>query len=84
VVVRTPTPDRLAQALTPLGVAVTPAPEGILHVAGTTAPIVGHAAWQAGIELHVLREESSSLESLFLELTEQAPADAAPERGWTG
>jgi len=83
VVMRTPTPDRLAQALTAAGAVVTGGPEGTLHVAGTSAPIVGHAAWQAGVELHGLREESSSLESVFLDLTEDSPVAAPPAQGWT-
>ncbi|MGH7722151.1 MAG: ABC transporter ATP-binding protein [Candidatus Dormibacteria bacterium] len=84
VVVDTPTPERLTEALAPLGIAAAAAPGGGLHIGGSTAPAVGHAAWTAGIELHGLREEISSLESVFLELTEQAPAAAAQEPGWTG
>ncbi len=82
VLVDTPTPDRLVQALAPLGFTVTPSATAV-RVAGATAPLIGHAAWQAGIELHGLREESSSLESVFLELTDDPPAaNQAP--GWTG
>jgi ABC-2 type transport system ATP-binding protein len=84
VFVETPMPDRLVQALTPLRVSVAPTPEGALSVTGATAAVVGHAAWQAGIELHGLREESSSLESVFLELTENAPVSAGTATGWTG
>ena len=50
---------------------------------GATAAQVGHAAWEAGVELHGLREERSSLESVFLELTEDEPP-AQPPAGWTG
>ena len=82
VLVDTPTPDRLVQALAPLGFTITPVAGGV-HVAGTTAPAVGHAAWEAGIELHGLGEESSSLESVFLELTDDTPA-AQQAPGWTG
>ncbi len=81
VVVETPTPERLAQALAPLDVSVVAVPGG-LQISGATAPAVGHAAWEAGVELHGLREESSSLESVFLELTDEAPAPPSP--GWTG
>jgi ABC-2 type transport system ATP-binding protein len=83
-VVETPTPDRLLQALTPLVVTVAPAPDGALSITGASAAEVGHAAWQAGVELHGLREESSSLESVFLELTENAPVSAGTPTGWTG
>jgi len=79
VLVTSPTPDRLAEAMVPLGASVSPAPEGALRVTGATAAHVGHAAWQAGVELHGLRQDSSSLESVFLELTEDsAPPPAAP------
>ena len=74
IVVRTPTPDRLAAALQPLGVSATPGDEGALELSGTSAAAVGHAAWQAGVELHELREAASSLERVFLELTEDQPA----------
>jgi ABC-2 type transport system ATP-binding protein len=83
VVVDTPMPDRLQEALASRGLPVTAGAAG-LHVAGATAAVVGHAAWQAGIELHGLREESSSLESVFLELTDEAPGPAQAAPGWTG
>ena len=70
VVVDTPTPDRLMQVLAPLGVKATPAAGSTVHVTGTTAAAVGHAAFQGNVELHGLRQEQSSLESVFLELTE--------------
>jgi ABC-2 type transport system ATP-binding protein len=47
-------------------------------VTGATAADVGHAAWQAGVELHGLRQDSSSLESVFLELTEDSAPPPAP------
>ncbi|HWW10607.1 MAG TPA: ATP-binding cassette domain-containing protein [Candidatus Acidoferrales bacterium] len=70
VVVDSPTPDKLMQALAPLGVKATPAAGSTIHVSGTTTAAVGHAAWQANVELHGLRQEQSSLESVFLELTD--------------
>jgi ABC-2 type transport system ATP-binding protein len=80
VVVETPMADRLARALTAMRLEVAPV-NGGLHVSGASAAQVGHAAWEAGVELHGLREERSSLESVFLELTEDAPvAQAAPGR----
>jgi ABC-2 type transport system ATP-binding protein len=82
VVVDTPAPDSLSQALAPLRVTVTTITGG-LHVSGATAAEVGHAAWEAGVELHGLREERSSLESVFLELTEEAPP-SRPVGDWTG
>ena len=82
VVVETPTPDPLAQAFAAMHLSVTPVAGG-LHVVGATAAQVGHAAWEAGVELHGLREERSSLESVFLELTEQQPSPERPA-GWIG
>jgi ABC-2 type transport system ATP-binding protein len=87
VVVATPTPDKLVAALRQDGVTATPAADGTLQVTGATTAVIGHAAWQAGIELHQLRESASNLERVFLELTEDQPAGAAvAERapGWTG
>jgi ABC-2 type transport system ATP-binding protein len=83
VVAETPTPDALTQALTPLRFTVTETAGG-LHVAGATAAAVGHAAWQAGVELHGLHEERSSLESVFLELTEGPPGATPAAPAWTG
>ncbi|HSP65044.1 MAG TPA: ATP-binding cassette domain-containing protein [Candidatus Deferrimicrobium sp.] len=82
VVVETPAPDQLSRALAAMDLAVAPFTGG-LTVSGATAAEVGHAAWEAGVELHGLREERSSLESVFLELTEQAPSPERPA-GWTG
>jgi ABC-2 type transport system ATP-binding protein len=84
VVVQTPTPDRLTAALAPLGVAVVAEAADSLRVRGSTAAAIGHAAWRAGVELHGLREETSSLEQVFLEMTETAAAPAQPSSGWTG
>jgi ABC-2 type transport system ATP-binding protein len=39
-------------------------------VTGGTTDVVGHAAFQAGVELHELVAEASHLERVFLELTE--------------
>jgi ABC-2 type transport system ATP-binding protein len=82
VVVETPSPDVLAQALAAQQLTATSVAGG-LQVIGATAAQVGHAAWEAGVELHGLREERSSLESVFLELTEDAPPPLRPAR-WTG
>jgi ABC-2 type transport system ATP-binding protein len=80
VVVATPTPDKLIAALTQPSVMVTPGADGTLQVSGASAAEVGHTAWQAGVELHQLREATSNLERVFLELTEDQPAmvSAAP------
>jgi ABC-2 type transport system ATP-binding protein len=77
VVVATPTPEKLIAALTQPSVTVTPGADGTLQVTGASAAEVGHTAWQAGVELHQLREATSNLERVFLELTEDQPAIAA-------
>ena len=72
VVVRTPTPEQLSAALAPLNVKVTGRPDGAVAVVGATPEAVGHAAWEAHIEVHELRSGSSSLEETFLRLTADA------------
>jgi ABC-2 type transport system ATP-binding protein len=74
VVVRTPTPDQLSAALAPLNARLTARRDGSIAVVGATSEAVGHAAWQAHIEVHELRAGSSSLEETFLRLTAD-PAD---------
>jgi ABC-2 type transport system ATP-binding protein len=85
VVVATPTPDKLIAALTQPSVTVTPGADGTLQVSGASAAEVGHTAWQAGVELHQLREATSNLERVFLELTDDqpAPTPAPPPSGST-
>ena len=79
VVVSTPTPDRLREALRPLNVQVGNRTDNSVTVTGAPTSAVGHAAWQANVELHELREEVHSLEDVFLELTEDAGPAAAPQ-----
>jgi ABC-2 type transport system ATP-binding protein len=71
VLVRTPSPERLRDALsaTPMNV-VGSDESGRLRVDGGTPEQVGHAAFEAGVELHELVAEASRLERVFLELTE--------------
>jgi ABC-2 type transport system ATP-binding protein len=81
VVVRTPTPDALGVALAQLHATVTSRPDGSVAVggAGVTAEGVGHAAWEAHVEIHELRTGSSSLEETFLRLTADTPDAPRPE-----
>ena len=71
VVVRTPTADRLAQALaTADGVGAVERTEGdTVSVSGLTMEQVGHIAFTIGCELHELTSEPDALERVFLELT---------------
>jgi ABC-2 type transport system ATP-binding protein len=72
VLVRTPEPEKLREALAPLGLTVRePEDGGVLRVEGGTTEQVGHAAFVHGVELHELTPEASDLERTFLELTEE-------------
>jgi ABC-2 type transport system ATP-binding protein len=66
VLVRTPSPDLLREALT--GYAVQEL-DGRLRVEGATTDQVGHLAHTRGVELHELSAEASDLEKLFLAMT---------------
>jgi ABC-2 type transport system ATP-binding protein len=70
VVVRTPTPQQLTEALAQHAPAarVTTTDEG-LHVVDVDAATVGHIAFGAQVELHELRPAASDLEQVFLSLT---------------
>ena len=70
--VRSPEAGRLREALERDGLAATEA-SGALFAQGTTSERVGEIAAAAGIVLHELRLEQSSLEEVFLELTTEKP-----------
>ncbi|TQS42258.1 ABC transporter ATP-binding protein [Cryptosporangium phraense] len=66
--VRTPSPDRLVQALP--GVTVRPGPEpGVVLVERMPAADIGRIALAVGVELHELTPVQSDLQDLFLALT---------------
>jgi ABC-2 type transport system ATP-binding protein len=67
VLVRTPTPSSLRDALGST-YSVTEV-DGQLRVEGGTTDLVGHLAHGAGIELHELTAEASDLEKVFLRMT---------------
>jgi ABC-2 type transport system ATP-binding protein len=66
--VRTPRPEQLLQALGDEHLEVT-RQDDILHVRGADREQVGEIAFAAGIPLHELVAEGSSLEEVFLQLT---------------
>ena len=66
VLVRTPTPELLADALAPYAVTTV---GDRLRVEGCTTDEVGHLAHLRGVELHELAAEASDLEKVFLDLT---------------
>ena len=73
VLVRTPSPELLRDALAARGMTVAgDDAEGRLRVVGGTTDVVGRTAFEAGVELHELVAEASHLERTFLELTEGA------------
>ena len=70
VVVRTPSPQQLADALAahaPGARVITE--DGALHVVDSDAATIGRIAFGAQVELHELRPASSDLEEVFLSLT---------------
>ncbi|HET7900708.1 MAG TPA: ABC transporter ATP-binding protein [Candidatus Nanopelagicales bacterium] len=70
VVVRTPDPQRLADAIAAHAPhARVTTDEGALHVVDADAATIGHIAFGAHVELHELRPAASDLEQVFLSLT---------------
>jgi ABC-2 type transport system ATP-binding protein len=67
--VRTPDAVRLRQALAHANLQTSSANDRALLVHGATAERVGDIAFAAGIPIHELLTEGSSLEEIFLELT---------------
>jgi ABC-2 type transport system ATP-binding protein len=79
VLVRTPTPELLRDAMSEAGLgAVEPGTDGRLRVVGSTAEQVGHLAFERGVELHELAAEAGDLERLFLEMTSDAGHEGSP------
>jgi ABC-2 type transport system ATP-binding protein len=70
--VRTPKAEQLREALGREHLQTSSSNEHLLLVHGTTSEHVGDLAFQAGIPLHELVTEGSSLEQIFLELTTEA------------
>jgi ABC-2 type transport system ATP-binding protein len=68
--VRTPRPDQLVEALRRERLDAT-RDDHTLHVRGAESERVGEIAFAAGVPLHELVTEGSSLEEVFLELTSE-------------
>jgi ABC-2 type transport system ATP-binding protein len=75
--VRSPEIAKLQQALQQAQITATPANEHALVVQGTTSDQVGDIAFAAGVPVHELSVEGSSLEEIFLELTSSEPEPQA-------
>jgi ABC-2 type transport system ATP-binding protein len=74
--VRTPKPAELEHALQAAGIEPTETADGALLVPGASAERVGDLAFAAGIPVHELAAETSSLEEIFLQLTSDAEETA--------
>jgi ABC-2 type transport system ATP-binding protein len=72
--VRSAKRSQLAAALTKAKFKSTNTNDDALLVAGTTSERVGEIAFAAGIAVHELVTEGSSLEEIFLELTAEEPS----------
>ena len=70
--VRSADPSRLAEALTREQLVSTKSDDHVLIVSGTNTERVGEIAFAAGVPVHELVTEGSSLEEIFLELTTDA------------
>jgi ABC-2 type transport system ATP-binding protein len=71
--VRSPEIGKLHEALRRAQITTTPANEHALLVHGATSERVGDIAFAAGVPVHELAVEGSSLEEIFLELTSAEP-----------
>jgi ABC-2 type transport system ATP-binding protein len=69
VLVRSPEPERLRNALAGEGVSFEEAERGALEVHGLTVEQVGEAAAAVGVVLHELTPRQASLEEAFMNLT---------------
>ena len=67
--VRTPKREQLEQALRAAQIEPTETADGALLVPGATSERVGEIAFAAGVPLHELAPEGTSLEEIFLQLT---------------
>jgi ABC-2 type transport system ATP-binding protein len=72
--VRSADSPRLAAALSREQLTSTKSDEHVLLVSGATTERVGEIAFAAGVPVHELVTDGSSLEEIFLELTTEAPS----------
>jgi ABC-2 type transport system ATP-binding protein len=74
--VRSADPAKLEAALSRESLKVTASGDQVLFVHGATSERVGEVAFAAGIPVHELVAEGSSLEEIFLELTTETEAES--------
>jgi ABC-2 type transport system ATP-binding protein len=72
VLVRTPQPEQLRDALSGAGAEFTPQPGGAFVVTGPDQAKIGELAFAAGVVLHELTTKTATLEEAFLEATGSA------------
>jgi ABC-2 type transport system ATP-binding protein len=94
VVVRTPQPEPLLDALHRAQLRAVPQPDGAIVVTGADQARVGELAFTAGVMLHELSTKSATLEEAFLEATgaaqefvaqlggEHSPGSVEAGSGW--
>jgi ABC-2 type transport system ATP-binding protein len=71
--VRSPEAERLVAALDAAGLAAAAGPDGALTVQTTDLARVGELAFAAGVPVHELAAQATSLEEAFLALTSDTP-----------
>jgi ABC-2 type transport system ATP-binding protein len=67
--VRTPSPERMRDALAAAGLPVRQAPDGALEVDRAEPSMIGELAARAGLVVHEVAVRSASLEEAFMRLT---------------
>lgn len=72
VLVRTPQPGRLTEALVAAGAGIESRPDGAMEVSGLDGPRIGDIALSLGIAVHELTPQTASLEEAFMELTRES------------
>ena len=75
--VRTPKRAELAQALRTAGIEPTETADGALLVPASSPERIGDVAFAAGVPVHELASEGTSLEEVFLQLTSETEEAAA-------
>jgi ABC-2 type transport system ATP-binding protein len=74
--VRTPKPEQLQEALSRAQLEATRDAQTLV-VRGADTDVVGEIAFKAGVPVHELVTEGSSLEEIFLELTSESSSEAS-------
>jgi ABC-2 type transport system ATP-binding protein len=80
VLIRTPEPERMRDALAAVGISTDDGPDGALEAVGTSPETVGKLAAREGVTVYEISPRTASLEEAFMQLT----ADAADYRADKG